>query len=179
MEKQMNIFRVQVGTTTRAGNLQPHYEFVCKSEQNHKSVSYHFLKKYQGLTVHVTEVNDIVIEEIKNYEELEDDRVNERKLERQIKEMLKGKTDSTLNLEIEEHLLGDQLKQKSDEVHKMGRALNEARNTLRKDITVHLQNVYSGISQWVRLTDDFYTSSNIKFTVKLKGSVTELYQNLK
>ena len=178
--EEFKFYSVKIGTRTRAGNINIAHSFVAQSEKDQNSVYTFYSSKYNGLSVEVSQITEIVKDEIpavKSYNPYEKSPEKKKieELELELENLKKGSSpiafdrfsgkldkDSSVDIKLlykEWKVLHEEYYKKRDEIKVLAKKL--VGEKYNKDVQLY----------YVEILEFTHKDSEIPFTVRLEGKI--------
>lgn len=180
--ENIKFYNVEIGTRTRAGNLNVIHHFVAQSESSQNNVYGFYSNKYLGFSVNVNEIKEIVKDDIpeirtETYNFQSSPLEKEKKeLEKQVKELSKGfeyfqgtVTYNSMSAEITLAL---------KELEKLDDSYKTLKYKINKNIKSFLEDKYKLLYREVTLGEYTHDTVEIGFTIRLKGKMKPINNKL-
>jgi len=175
----IKFYKVEVGTQTRAGNLNIFYSFIAKSDKDQNSVYQFYLKKYKGFTPRVEEITEIAEEDIPkiasnsySYDSAETKKIKELQAEIEKLKVPQNAFDR-FSGEIDRSKLSLETRDALDELKKINQDYQEKKEAIKKVIQARIREKYNQEVdiRGIELEDFTPSTREFKFTVRLDGKI--------
>jgi hypothetical protein len=172
---ESKFFTVNVGTRTRAGNLNTIVTFVAKSDKTQNQVYSYYSKKYTGLSIEVSEITEIVNDEITinetnntaiSYQENK----KIRELESRVKEL--SSSFNRFSGKIRYNTMTSEITLGIEALEKINNDYSKNKAEIKKAIESYIVKKYgSVITSDITVGEWNHNTADIPFTGLLKGSI--------
>lgn len=174
MSEELKHYEIQVGTQTRAGNLNVAHRFIAMSDKNMGSVRSFYASKYSGLTVYVQLITEVVSDNIPvvnnsySYDNSDDKILN---LKRQIESLNKERLDR-FSGEISTDKLDSETRTLIKELKEILNLASEKESAIASRVKKFISEKYgSSIIYEVGLDSFNPMARDLKFTARLRGKI--------
>lgn len=177
-ELKIKFYSVKIGTRTRAGNMNVIHSFVAQSDKDQNSVYKFYSSKYNGLAVEVSQITEIVKDEIPKTADphsygmsSEEQKIQE--LEEQVKKLQSNSSFDRFTGTVRFDRIGAEIKTKFDELYNLNIDYKDKKQEIRDSIKSFIKDTkYKELDIHEVSVGDFdHTTENIPFTIKLSGKI--------